>query len=251
MSAGQSTHAVNQSRVNAAHRCPLCAGMVRASLADRQNRVRCPSCLRVVVLEAVVAPKETEPESGPERGSNGESPVLLPKAGPPLVSATFQSPRSKPKENAAQRIVNLEQRVAALEDALAEMRGTAPSTSSRLKWMAQAVEPDLSPARAAALSHNLSTIMAHRITIQFPPGNEVARERAHWFKTIFERAHWAVEGPEDAPERDVHRGFFMATAVPVPPQAAATFMALRAAGFALDAAFDPQAETDEERLVVA
>src|SRR5688572_26066527 len=98
MSAGKSTHAVNQSRVNAAHRCPLCSGMGRASLADRQNRVRCPSCLQVVVLDPVGASKETEPASAPAGRPTGESPVLVPKAGPPLVSATIEEPRSKGKE---------------------------------------------------------------------------------------------------------------------------------------------------------
>ena len=33
------------------HRCPACSGPVRAALADRDKKVRCPSCRKVVVLE--------------------------------------------------------------------------------------------------------------------------------------------------------------------------------------------------------
>jgi hypothetical protein len=181
-----------------------------------------------------------------------EEPAVLPPPESPASPAKKAPGRpATAKENATRRMEILEQRVAALETALAEMRAAAQSNQSRLKWMPQAPEPDLSPARADALRHNLGTVAAHRILIQFPPGNELARERAEWFKMVFERAHWEVEGPRDAPERDVHQGFFMATSVPVLPRAAATFIALRAAGFGLDAAFDPQAGEDEERLVVA
>jgi hypothetical protein len=241
---------VPEARVNASHRCPLCAGIVRAACADRQSRVRCPSCLQIVVLDVIHEEcRETqgEPSSAPlaERGfgvSEVESPAAAKKTKQTSVGV---------KESAARRIQNLEERVAELERALAEMRDGAQSTSSRLKWMTQAAQPDLSPSRADALRHNLRTIAAHRIVIQFPSGDECARERAQWFKMVFEEAQWEVAGPHDCADCDVRRGLCMATAIPVPPLAAATFMALRAAGFAVDAAFDPKVNGQEERLVVA
>jgi len=119
-----------------------------------------------------------------------------------------------------------------------------------LKWVEEEPAPEFSPARADVLCHNLSAVSAHRITIQSPAGDTLARERARWFKAVFERAHWVVDGPEDTPSEKVARhGLSLATPLPVPAQAAAMFLALRAAGFPLETAFDP--DLPGERLIVA
>ena len=124
------------------------------------------------------------------------------------------------------------------------------SGAAKLKWVEEDPAPEFSPARADVLCHNLSTVSAHRITIQSTAGDTVARERARWFKAVFERAHWVVDGPEDAPPAsEARHGLSLATPLPVPAQAAAMFVALRAAGFPLETAFDP--DLSGERLIVA
>jgi hypothetical protein len=177
----------------------------------------------------------------------------------PMPSAPRGVPQENPtelgigkKESANRRIDTLEKRVADLEQTLAEaLRAGLRQGTSRLKWLAQTQVPDLSAVRADALCHNLASISAHRITILFPAGDEVARQRAQWFKLVFERAQWPVKGPEDAETSIPRDGLRLTTTLPVSPQAAAMFMALRAAGFPLDAAFDPEVEREEECLVVA
>lgn len=150
------------------------------------------------------------------------------------------------------RIDELEERVAKLEQMLAEaVSAAAASAPSRLKWLASDAAASFTSARAEVLRHNLSTVQAHPITIVTPAGDERARERAEWFREVFEQAHWPVRGPEDAPAEASRRGLALATSLPVSPEAAATYLALRAAGFDLATAFDPELSAKEERLIVA
>jgi hypothetical protein len=168
-----------------------------------------------------------------------------------MVSGTRAAVPPPNEEDAAQRIDALEARVEKLETALAQaLAAVGPSGAAKLKWVEQEPAPEFSPARADVLCHNLSTVSAHRITIQSTAGDTVARERARWFKAVFERAHWVVDGPEDAPPASCARqGLSLATPLPVPAQAAAMFLCLRAAGFPLETAFDP--DLSGERLIVA
>jgi len=179
-------------------------------LAAKASRVQCPSCREVVTLSA---------------------------------------PPPPPTERS--RIEALEERVAKLERMLEDaVSGAAAAGASKLKWLAGDVVPDFSNKRAEVLCHNLGTVSAHPITIQSTAGDDEARERAEWFKGVFERARWPVRGPEDAPPAATRRGLALATSLPVSPEAAATFMALRAAGFELATAYDPDLSASEERLLV-
>jgi hypothetical protein len=209
------------------HRCPACTAVVRATPAARKKKVRCPSCREAVLLESM-DPLESET----------------------MVSAP-RAPVSSGEDDAAQRIDALEARVEKLEAALTQaLAAVGPSGVAKLKWVEQEPAAEFSPARADVLCHNLSTVSAHRITIQSTAGDTVARERARWFKAVFERAHWVVDGPEDAPPVTCARqGLSLATPLPVPAQAAAMFLCLRAAGFPLETAFDP--DLSGERLIVA
>lgn len=191
--------------------CPACGAAIK--LAAKASRVQCPSCREVVTLSAPP---------------------------PPVVVPAERS-----------RIDELEERVAKLERLLEEaVSGAAAASASKLKWLAGNVEPDFSHKRAEVLCHNLGTVSAHPITIQSTAGDDEARERAEWFKDVFERARWPVRGPEDAPPAATRRGLALATSLPVSPEAAATFMALRAAGFELATAYDPELGASEERLIV-
>ncbi len=180
------------------------------------QRVRCPSCREIVVLGATAAP--------------------APAAVPPVPATHDQ-------------IAELEDRVARLEKMLADvLRATAEAGPLRMKCPPQEATEEFTPARADVLLRNLSTVDAHEITIQSPANDPEAWDRAEWFKAVFERAAWPVRGPEDGPADN--RGLALATALPVSPHAAATFLAFRASGFDLANAFDPTLGATEERLIV-
>lgn len=201
------------------HRCPACGASVKTTTPSQ--RVRCPSCREVVVLGAISAPPAPTPVPD------------LPTSAPP----------------ARDRVAELEDRVLRLEKMLAEaLRANAESGPLRIKCAPQEATEEFTPARADLLLRNLSTVSAHEITIQSPASDPEAWDRAEWFRAVFERACWPVRGPEDGPADN--RGLALATALPVSPHAAATFLAFRASGFDLANAFDPTLGATEERLIV-
>jgi len=156
----------------------------------------------------------------------------------------------KEKETQALRLQKLEQRMTELEHTVAALRAGWPVKTSRFEWLAQSATPDLSSERARTLCHNLRAITAQRITIHYTSGDEMAHRRAHWFKDVFELAECRVEGPQALPATALQTNLYLATTLPVSPAAASMFIALRAAGFALGAAFDPGIRSGEERLFV-
>ena len=197
-----------------------------------------------------------EPEGqAPELGGS-ESPartnLITAVPAPPssLGNFTKRGESSEERSETARRIEQLEQRVAALEAALAETQVARSRENTRLKWLPQGSEPDLSDWRANVLCHNLGTIPAHQITIQFRADDEAAWRIACWFKRVFERATWLAQGPIEAPKDWPGGGICLASTLPVPARPAATFMAIRAAGFALHASFDPDIRGDEAKLIV-
>lgn len=104
----------------------------------------------------------------------------------------------------------------------------------KLKWIPATPDDaiDISTAREGALFHNLSGLPRLQIAIRSTPGDPLARKRAEWFRTVFERAKWAVRGPEDTTAEEAGRGLFLGVgSLPVTPEAAATYLALKAAGF--------------------
>jgi hypothetical protein len=174
---------------------------------------------------------------------------LLPS--PPEVEARGAKQASrKEKETQAQRLQKLEQRMSELEYTVAALRADWPGKASRFEWLPQLAGSEFSSERAEALRHNLRAITARRITIHYASGDEMARERAHWFKQIFEHAECSVEGPDARPVVTVQSSLYLATTLPVSPEAASMFIALRAAGFAVSAVFDPSVRSGEERLFV-
>jgi hypothetical protein len=228
--------------------CPACAGPLRASTANHPQRVRCPNCLQIVVLDPPAAEDAKGTATAPARSSIAPA---VSKGRVPRGEAAESGDPGTERLSAARRIELLEQRVAALEAALAEARVTVQPESSRLKWLPQGPEADLTDWRADVLCHNLGTIPAHRITIQFRGGDDHAWRTACWFKRVFERATWLAQGPVEAPKGSLSPGLCLSTTLPVPARPAATYMAIRAAGFVLHAEFDPDARGDEARLVVA
>lgn len=207
--------------------CPACGAKIKASPAARNRRVQCPKCREIVVLEMPAA-----------------------KNAP---AVTVPQPASDTATEQQRRIESLEARVAALEKALADATRTigenikAPMT----QWQPGESPPEFSTAQAELLRDHLRIIQPHRITIQFPSDNAPARERAEWFRDVFERARWRVSGPETARVVSAKRELALASCLPVSAEVAATYQALRAAGFQPVAEFDPDLNETEERLIVA
>jgi hypothetical protein len=157
-------------------------------------------------------------------------------------------PASRAGEGESARLDALERRVAAIEDVLknpvaagAGARAAA-KPAGKLRWFPKpaAGTPEISPAQEEALIHNLSTMAGQIITIRFANGNPESRARAEWFKSVFERANWTVRGPEESAPFAGGTDLSLAVAtLPVAKEAAAAYLALRAAGFDATPVLDP------------
>ena len=194
--------------------CPACGGAIRATPSARRRRVQCPKCREVVLHREF---RGTEPEA------------ILPR---PEQTAANAETRN--------RLVLLEARVEALEAALRDSMvaaARAPESSPverKLVWITTTPgqAPDFSPEQSRALFHNLGGVRSQAITIRFPAGDSAAQAHAEWFKAIFERAAWTVLGPEEITPDITASGLSLAVPeLPVAKDAAATYLALKAAGF--------------------
>lgn len=193
--------------------CPSCGAVIKAPPSPRRRRVQCPKCREVVVIESREEPA------------------------PAAAKRTVRTPDADAAEQS--RLDSLEARVAALEAILAQSHAQTPSTipgipMQKLQWVAGPGEraADFSPEQAKALVHNLGTVKSKEITIRAPAGDRIASEHALWFKSAFERAGWKVRGPEEIEPHSAERALSLAVPeLPVGQDAAATYLALKAAGF--------------------
>lgn len=212
--------------------CSACGARINVAGSGVSQKVQCPQCRQIIELEKPVAPQQ---ESIPE----------------PLAPAAETAALPEAQE---ERIAILEARVSDLERILADLVQVPAKVDAlrKVKWIAADASPDYSTVQAEVLGHNLRTIRTHAIRIQFPCGDTVARTRAEWFTDIFARAQWRVRGPENTQrERLPASGLALATSLPVSPEAAATYLAIRAAGFPLATIYDRDLRNSEERLIVA
>ncbi len=148
----------------------------------------------------------------------------------------------------------LKARLEVLERTMDEMQTALVEAArgSKLRWIAASKQPSFSELQAETLRDNLWALPAHRIIIEAPLGDSLAYARAEWFKAVFTEARWAVSGPQDAPTAHTTRsGVSLATGLPVSAGAAATFLAVRAAGFEIGTIYDAELCGDEPHLVVA
>ena len=196
-------------------RCPACGAQVRMASFAEDGRVQCPICGKALNLPLA--------KDGPRTDATAES----------------------------SRLSALEARLASVERALAATHPDPPPERPKFHWVTDKSAGDFCPAQAEVLRHNLSIITPHPVVIQSPVGDAEAFERAEWFKEVFERAHWPVQGPENAPPGELTGSVVLATQLPVPPEAAMTYLAIRAAGFDLDTIFDPDSPVARERLIVS
>jgi hypothetical protein len=192
--------------------CPACGAGIKAGPSTRRRRVQCPKCREVVFLES---PHGKEPETAP----------------PPSVALDAAGEKRGRLELLEARVEALE---AALRDAMAA-RPTASGTPQRkLLWVTSTPgsAPSFSPEQGHALFHNLGGVRSQAITIRTPAGDPAAYAHAEWFKAIFERAGWTVLGPEEIAPHARLSGLSLAVPeLPVAKDAAATYLALKAAGF--------------------
>ena len=210
--------------------CPACGATIRASASSRRRRVQCPKCREVVFIESALSPgSEPAPPSSP-------------------VADTTAEMRG--------RVESLEARVEALEAALRDaMAAGRPAPASapqrKLVWVSATPgrAPDFSAEQGNALFHNLGGVRTQAITIRTPAGDAAARAHAEWFKSIFERAGWTVLGPDEVPANTAPPGLSLAVPeLPVGKEAAATYLALKAAGFETVPVLDrtPRSEATEK-----
>jgi hypothetical protein len=183
--------------------------------------------------------------------------VVFIESAPPAELKPAPAPAAPPVSCADERarIELLEARVEALEaalrDAMAATRTNAWNTPQRqLIWITTTPgqPPEYSHAQSQALQLNLVGVRAQGLTIRMPAGDEAARTHAEWFKSIFERAGWKVSGPEELPPGTMGAGLSLAVPeLPVNKDAAATYLALKAAGFETNPTLDssPRGEDDQ------
>lgn len=191
--------------------CPACGGWIKAPPSPRNRRVQCPKCREVVVIES--------------------------RAARVVIGLEVQPPVEVQSDEQRDRVVALEERVAALEAAL--VRVLAGSVGGgvgvrKLLWVGNGPGrvQEFSEAQGEALVHNLGTVAPQEIKLRFPAGDLVAGERALWFQTIFLRAGWTVHGPEQIAPESAGRVLSLAVPeLPVAEEAAKTYLALRASGF--------------------
>ncbi|MEZ0254848.1 MAG: hypothetical protein ACAI37_06200 [Chthoniobacter sp.] len=203
--------------------------------------MQCPKCREVVFIEGTLSP-EAEPVP----------PVLAPPSAPVPLAASADD---------RFRIDLLEARVEALEAALRDAMAAARTNvwnapQRQLIWLSAPAgqPPAFSHEQSQALLLNLAGIRAQGITIRTPAGNAEARSHAEWFKSIFERAGWTVRGPEELPPDTHGAGLSLAVPeLPVTKDAAATYLALKAAGFETNPILDtlPRGEMDEPPTTMA
>lgn len=207
--------------------CPACGVAIR--ITGRRRRVQCPKCREIVTIEPAADPQTRLPE-------------------PPALAAPAAG-------NERARIDALESRVAAIEEAMktaiAEGAGARPAVgpTAKLRWFpkADANSQEIPPAQQEALIHNLGTVGGQTIIIRFVAGNPDARARAAWFKSVFERAKWIVRGPEEIVPACAEAELSLAVpSLPVEKEAAATYLALKAAGFEVTTVLDPDLATGAE-----
>jgi hypothetical protein len=196
--------------------CPACGAAIKASASAKRRRVQCPKCREVVFIDGAA---EKEPD------------IVSPAAPSPAAPDVAAETRNR-MDLLEARVEALE---AALRDAMAATRAPQSSAPERkLIWVTTTPgqPPEFSAEQDRALSYNLGGVRSQAITIRTPAGDPMARARAEWFKGIFERAGWTVHGPVEIAPDEATSGLSLAVPeLPVAKDAAATYLALKAAGF--------------------
>lgn len=199
--------------------CPACGAVIKMPPSVKRRRVQCPKCREVVSLD----------------GTGMGQPELLSASGPAAGTAVAEERGRLEDRN---RIEALEARVEALETTLRKLleasQAAASAADRKLQWVSSERAPvaAFSQEQGRVLSHNLGHVRTQAIEIRTPAGDNFARARAEWFKTIFEGAGWTVHGPEEVPLRAAAAGLSLGVPeLPVAKDAAATYFALKAAGF--------------------
>jgi hypothetical protein len=196
--------------------CPVCGSAFDAKLSPRGRYVQCPKCREKLAFNAAAE-------------AAGDAKLSL-----------LPAP-------AERRLDMLEARVAALEAAVAtaglsEAAGEEAPQPVKLQWFNGA--PDFSAEQGRILTHNLGAARRQAITIRAAEGDAMANTRGVWFKAVFELAGWDATGPVEVPSGVSGRTLSLAVPeLPVGKDAAATYLALKAAGFEAVAVLDPDLVT--------
>lgn len=255
-----------------AGRCPACGASITVSRSSSHRRkVQCPKCRDIVTL----GPAEPLAATNPTDSAAMQVAELWLKFArletldgriAALENITSQLVATNPTDAAAAqvaelwlkfaRLETLEGRIIALEKAATGAEPASaeePASPRKLKWVPcdPVQSQTFSPELEEALLHNLRTFEPYAITIQTNFADAAARQRAEWLRSIFQGAKWIVHGPQEAPaEHQGHGLVFAVGAVPLPDAAAATLLAMTAAGFAIAPSLDLNLKRDEAALIV-
>ncbi len=235
--------------------CPACGGAIKAPASARRRRVQCPKCREVVFLESMsTLPPMTDVAAAPAPVVNTDERGRIDR-----LEARVEALEAALRESAValrQSIEASRETASVLRDSVAAAREPVSSASEvdsattesaalvpatvpaaeerRIQWrpVESGQAPDFSAEQGKVLCHNLGHVKTQAIEIRTPAGDHYARARAEWFKSVFESAGWTVRGPEEVTLRAAAAGLSLAVPdLPVPKDAAATYFALKAAGF--------------------
>ena len=194
--------------------CPACGAAIKAGSSSRRRRVQCPKCREVVYLDGLPV---QEPEASP------------PKRDMPEAAAENRS-----------RIDSLEARVEALEatlrDAMAAGQPMPQSTAQRkMLWITTTPgrTPEFSPGTRPARSFTTLVAFARRRSRSGRPPAMMPPVR---MPNGSNRSSSAPDGPsavlrKSLPTRAISGLSLAVPELPVAKDAAATYLALKAAGF--------------------
>ena len=216
--------------------CPACNAPLKIPAGKLRHKVQCPRCRTTV-----------EPV---DIGENEDTPEAAMSAEPEL--------RQRLERQEAQ-IREMEARLRQLEELVknppvaSEKPEVLPEPEPELKmrWLAGETLPDYSEIQAEVLGHNLRGIRREfPMRVECAAGNPTAKVRAEWFARIFASANWEVRGPEETHDsRVLGSDVSLVTSLPVSPDSAAIFLAIRAAGFEVSAVYTAEGNGSGDRLV--
>lgn len=243
-----------------------------AKLRAQSSKLEALEARLAVMEEGMQAASAGDAPSPPEKGPPDPegAPTLSGPKDAPARSDPAESRRetaeSRPEPAGTQPVFGQAVRIASPDELENPIPGLPPLSRiakaatvppGRFRWLApdESHTPGISPAQEDVLLHNLRTIPRQQITIRTITGNPFSLLCAESFRGIFERAGWTVHGVEEIPRTLPEPGLSLAVAsLPVEREAAATYLALKAAGFSpaivLDTALASGASEDAAPLTL-
>ena len=206
--------------------CPRCSAPFVISASTRGKRIQCPHCRQTVSAAPSVAPTATSDVVGvsasvTKQAADGEE-SRRPEA--PLAGAPIPPP----------------------------LGDSVLLPGHRLRWLRRDATSFDDQEQHTILLHNLRAMGRREIAIENVPLDRVSAPLTARLTAIFRDAGWRVNDvqPSSRPRR-AHGLVLIAGQCPLPHAATATFMALKAAGFAITPKLDGTLGAEETILAIS